>query len=319
MQALRPTISVVVCAYSLDRWRDLTASIDSIVSGRQRPEEIIVVVDHNDVLLELVRGELAHVVALENDGPRGLSGARNAGVARARGDIVAFIDDDAVADNEWLERLRDCFGDQNVAGAGGAVEPKWKGRRPRWFPEEYDWVVGCTYRGLPERRAQVRNLIGANMAIRREVFSLVGGFEPALGRGQANTMGCEETDFFIRARQNVEGAVWLLEPDARVRHNVPPERQSVRYFLRRCYGEGQSKAFLVRRVGSTDGLAAERSYVMRVLPHGMIRGVTGAMRRDAWGLGRSAAIVAGLAATTAGYATARGRSALRRLRAVPGR
>lgn len=303
-----PTVSVVICAYSLERWPELAAAIESIVEGDEQPDEIIVVADHNSTLLERMRAEFPHVLAVENTGPRGLSGARNAGIARATGEVVAFIDDDAVAEREWLGLLRACFLDGSVAGAGGSVEPEWSGRRPRWFPEEFDWVVGCTYRGLPEETAPVRNLIGANMAVRRHLFDLVGGFEPALGRGGANTMGCEETDFFIRARRSARDSVLLLEPAARVRHRVPMERQSIRYFLRRCFGEGKSKALLVRRLGSSDGLSAERRYTLHVLPQGVLRGVAVVGRRDFWGPVRSAAIIAGLTTTAAGYVAARGAS-----------
>src|SRR5205823_742125 len=133
----------------------------------------------------------------------------------------------------------------------------------------------------------VRNPIGANMAVRREVFTTVGGFTSSLGRGGANTMGCEETDFFIRAGLRIPAAVWLYEPRARVRHRVPRERATLRYFLDRCYGEGKSKALLAGRVGRSDALSAERRYVLRVLPRGVIGGFRAAGRHgDGFGLAR---------------------------------
>jgi glycosyltransferase involved in cell wall biosynthesis len=294
----------VICAYTLKRWDDLVAAVES--AQAQGPLEVIVVADHNDELLARVRSELPHVHAVANDGPQGLSGARNAGVAAARGDVIAFLDDDAVATPGWLDELARCFDNPLVLGAGGAVEPAWAERRPRWFPEEFDWVVGCSYRGLPTVPAPVRNPIGANMAVRREVFATVGGFTSSLGRGGANTMGCEETDFFIRARVRVPSAVWLYEPRARVRHRVPRERATLRYFLDRCYGEGKSKALLAGRVGRPDALSAERRYVLRVLPLGVLSGIRAAGReQDGFGLARAGAIVAGLAATAAGYGRGR--------------
>jgi glycosyltransferase involved in cell wall biosynthesis len=302
--SLKPTVSVVICAYTLKRWNDLVAAVESARS--EGPLEVIVVADHNEELLARVRSELPGARAVANDGSRGLSGARNAGVAAARGEVIAFLDDDAVATPGWLDQLAACFVDPHVLGAGGAVEADWAERRPRWFPEEFDWVVGCSYRGLPTVAAPVRNPIGANMAVRREVFATVGGFTSTLGRGGANTMGCEETDFFIRARLHVPSAVWLYEPRARVRHRVPRERATLRYFLDRCYGEGKSKALLARRVGRPDALSAERRYVLRVLPRGVISGIRAAGReQDQFGLARAGAILAGLAATAAGYGRGR--------------
>ena len=303
--ARQPSTSVVICAYTLDRWRDLVAAIES-VRGETADGEVVVVVDHNDELRSRLEGAFDDLVVVANDGPPGLSGARNTGVAAASGEIVAFLDDDAVADSGWLEHLRTCFTDPSVAGAGGSVEPRWSDRRPRWFPEEFDWVVGCTYRGLPTVTAPIRNPIGANMALRRRLVDEIGGFTSALGRGGTNTMGCEETDLFIRARQSFPSSIWLFEPMARVRHRVPTERATFRYFVQRCYGEGKSKALLVGRVGTSSGLESERRYVLHVLPAGVLRGLLDPfVRRRPDGLGRAAAIAIGLAATTAGYARGR--------------
>ena len=119
-------------------------------------------------------------------------------------------------------------------------------------------------------------------------------------------MGCEETDLFIRARQRFPSSTWLFEPMARVRHRVPTERATFRYFVQRCYGEGRSKALLVGRVGTSSGLESERSYVLHILPAGVLRGLRDSLvQRRPDGSARAAAIVIGLAATTAGYARGR--------------
>src|SRR5439155_542168 len=84
------------------------------------------------------------------DGWRVLN-ARTTGIDRAdRGDVIAFLDDDAVAEPDWLETMLRAYGDGSVMAVGGRIEPLWAAGRPGWFPPEFDWVVGCTYVGLPE-------------------------------------------------------------------------------------------------------------------------------------------------------------------------
>ena len=74
------------------------------------------------------------------------------------------------------------FDDPMIAGVGGKALPGWPQERPRWFPEEFDWVVGCSYRGLPTSPSVVRNLIGTNMSVRRDLMIGVGGFREGFGQ-----------------------------------------------------------------------------------------------------------------------------------------
>jgi GT2 family glycosyltransferase len=298
--------SVVICAYSLERWQDLVEAVASLQRQALEQPETVVVVDHNEFLLERVRSRLPAVKAVANRHQRGLSGARNSGVEAASGEVIAFLDDDAVAASDWLERLQDGYGDRDVLGVGGAVIPRWAGgRRPRWFPEEFNWVVGCSYKGQPTRIAAVRNLIGANMSYRRDVLAKAGGFREGIGRIGLRPLGCEETELSIRALQRFPGGQVLYDPSARVEHRVPRSRQRVRYFLERCYAEGLSKALVSQLVGASSGLSAERAYTFRVLPRGVIAGIHSASRGDVAGLGRAAAIVVGFGVTTLGYAVGR--------------
>jgi cellulose synthase/poly-beta-1,6-N-acetylglucosamine synthase-like glycosyltransferase len=305
----RESVSVVICAYTTDRWPDLVEAVRSVEAQSAAALETIVVVDHEPELLGRVRRKLPGVTAIPNDEQRGLSGARNSGVRRAAGSIVAFLDDDARADADWLAQLLGAYAHSDALGVGGTIEADWLQGRPGWFPAEFDWVVGCSYRGLPETTTNVRNLIGANMSLRREVFELVGGFSADVGRVGTLPVGCEETELCIRLRQRRPGATTLLEQRARVQHRVPAGRSRWRYFRRRCFAEGRSKAILARQLGADDALSAERYYVARTLPQGVARGVADAvLRRDPAGAQRALAIVAGLVMTAAGYITGRVRA-----------
>ncbi len=296
------SISVVICAYTLDRWSEMLAAVKSVQNQTLSPGEIILVIDHNQTLFERAYEQLKDVVVVENSEGRGLSGARNTGIACARGELVAFMDEDATARPDWLERLVPAYQDHDVLGAGGAIEPVWIAGRPDWFPEEFDWVVGCTYRGMPIVSSPVRNLIGCNMSFRREVFEVVGGFREGIGRVGNVPLGCEETELCIRARQSWPQGRFVYEPRARVSHRVPSQRGALAYFHSRCSAEGLSKALVASFVGSREGLDTERSYVLHTLPRGVLRGMGEAFfhRRPA-GLGRATAIVAGLAWTVGGY------------------
>jgi len=207
-----------------------------------------------------------------------------------------------MAEPDWLERLVGPYGDPRIMGVGGVIAPLWLTRRPPWFPEEFNWVIGCSYRGLPQTTAPVRNLIGTNMSFRKEILDTIGGFRSGMGRVGTRPLGCEETEFCIRASEHWPEKRWLYEPLAAVRHRVPSSRASWDYFRARCFAEGISKASVSGYVGQREGLATERDYAVRALPLGVLHGVLDALvRRDRAGLAKAGAIVVGFALATAGY------------------
>jgi glucosyl-dolichyl phosphate glucuronosyltransferase len=297
-------ISVVICAYTEKRRDDLAAAVESVRRQSIPPCEIIVVIDHNPALWIWARAHMPDVIVMKNRHERGLSGARNTGAAAARGAIVAFLDDDAVAAPDWLVRLGKWYTDPQILGVGGKIEPMWSSGKPGWFPEEFNWVVGCSYRGLPDQSARVRNLIGANMSFRREVFTEAGGVRAEMGRVGTNGAGCEETELCIRLGQQWPEHILLFDPNARVKHRVPSNRAHWGYFWSRCFAEGRSKAVVSQYVGAKDGLTSEASYTLRTLPRGVARRISKILRyRDPIHMGQAAAIIAGFTITALGYVT----------------
>lgn len=294
--------SVVVCCYTSDRWKQLSAAITTAADQMGDDDELIVVVDNNEALLARAResfGSFASVVG--NDQQPGLSGARNTGVALAANPLVAFLDDDAVPVEEWLNELTRPFDDPAVVGVGGKADPDWAGGvAPRWMPEEFYWVVGCSYRGLPEGRAEIRNPIGCNMAFRKDAIETVGGFSAALGRVKDKPAGAEETDLAIRVRSATAGKI-LYEPAAVVNHAVGEPRMTLDYFTKRCFAEGRSKAILARRVGAGDATAAERSYLKTLATGAWSRVVASVRRRQIDPLTQTLVLILGLVVTSAGF------------------
>ena len=305
---MEENVSVVICGYTEERYENIVDAVESVQRQTCPAAEIIVVIDYNPQLLQRVRERLPQAIVVENSDIKGIAGARNTGSLLATSQLLAYLDDDALAAPDWLEKLCSQFDDPLVLGVGGKLTPLWSGRRPNWFPEEFYWVFGCSYlKSMQQKAAPIRNPIAANMAVRKEVFNAIGGFRNDTGRIGARPTGCEETEFAIRACQQHPQGFFLFVPQAVAQHRVPIKRTRWQYFCTRCYSEGLSKAVVTKLVGTRDGLAAERSYIYRVLPLGVLRGLVDTfIKHDVVGLVRAGAIVAGLTLTTYGYIVGRG-------------
>ena len=295
-----PAISVVIPAFSGDRWDHLCKAVASVRAQTVKAIETVVVIDYNPELMAKAVSELPGVTVVANAGIRGASGARNTGAAASRGEVLAFLDDDIVASPNWLESIVRHFKNPSVVGVGGRLEPLWQTDCPRWFPPEFYWAIGCSYRGMPESAAPMRNVWSGNMAIRRRAFDEIDGFRKGFGKVDARSRP-EDTDLCLRAAECDAGGIWIYEPGAIASHAVPADHLTFRYFLRRCYYEGQGKAALVAFNGITESISEERRYTRRVLPHGIMRGLRETARGEASGMARNLAIVAGLSFAIGGF------------------
>ena len=300
----QPLATVVVCAYTNDRLAQVRETIASLDNQTYAAKEIVVIVDHNPGL-QTELGKLARegIRISHNSGRQGLADARNSGIALAQGEIIAFIDDDAAADSRWLEELVACYRDPDVLASGGAILPVWEGgRRPAWLPEEFLWIIGCTYRGMQTTGA-IRNMIGCNISFRASVFAEVGGFDTSVGRLSTQLLGCEETEICIRALAHWPEKRIVYTPKAVVHHHVARFRQTVRYFTRRCYGEGVSKV-VVRGLWGGAGTSSEMSYLSHALPLGILHNARNVLflREVTASLARIGMITTGVGAVGAGFA-----------------
>lgn len=300
-------VSVVICAYTIKRWDNTRAAIASVLSQRPAPAQVLLVIDNNPDLAELARSELAGVCVLESTGTRGLSGARNTGLQAASQPVTVFLDDDAEARPGWLRLLVAPYSAPEVVATGGGVVPRWPAPRPRWLPPEFDWVVGCSYVGLPESDGEVRNPIGANMSFRTQLALDAGGFDATVGRVGTRPRGCEETELSIRLTASRPGSTIMYLPAAAVDHHVAPDRMRLGYFLSRCWHEGQSKAAVVRLVGASSGLERERRQAAVVIPAALLRELRSLLTGDLSGGQRIAATICGFGASAAGYVCGKAR------------
>ena len=307
-----PTVSVIIAAFSMRRWEDLWDAVASIHAQTVPVVETIIVVDHNPRLLARAQHELHDVTVLANSGVQGASAARNTGVAASHGEFVAFLDDDAVASPDWLKALLSHFDDTSVVGVGGRLDPLWETSRPRWFPPEFDWVIGASYLGMPEIAEPVRNVWSNNMVIRRQIFDMVGGFRDDIGKVGKRSRP-EDTDLCLRAAARNEDGTWIYEPSGAAGHRVPIERTTIRYFAYRCFNEGWGKAALAVLNGMGKSISAERYYTRRVLPTALARGMGETCRGNPSGGLRSVAILAGFFMVITGFVVGHATLLIRRL------
>jgi len=269
-------ISVVISVYSIERADDVMACIESLNRQTLLPKEVIVVLDPNDTLVNYYKKRLNASVKIVVSDAFGLSSARNMGLKSCDSEIIAFIDDDAVADKDWLKNLSTNFDDPLVIGVGGRIVPIWPNQNPEWFPEELYWIVGCSYKGLPTKKATIRNPIGCNMAFRRYAFEKAGCFSTTTGRVGDKLMGHDDTEMGIRVARRLPGALIIYDPFSIVYHRVSSNRVNITYVLRRSYSEGFSKAFVSNSSQITEAaLGTEKVYLRTLIvdtPQMLFRG-----------------------------------------------
>ena len=257
----------MISTYTEERFQDVRRCVESLKNQTRKPDEIVLVLDPINDLVSFYRTRMYNEVKIVESPGFGLSNARNKGISEAKGDVVAFIDD-AWADKRWLENLLRNFEDEKVWVAGGKIVPVFDKERPRWLAEELNWIVGCTYKGMPETKAVVRNPIGANMAFRREVFDVAGKFRSEVGRYSKKLLGSEETELCMRLKKIKPEVKVIYDPSAVVYHRVPESRAKRSYALRRAYYEGYSKAILSKEYE----LQTEKNYTKTLLK-GMLKSI----------------------------------------------
>ncbi|MBO0684251.1 MAG: glycosyltransferase family 2 protein, partial [Candidatus Dormibacteraeota bacterium] len=265
-------MSVIIPAYSVERWPLLKRAVESARCQVPAPGEVIVCVDHNPDLSFRCRQEWGckdrhegpPVMVVDSRHPGHQGASRTTGAEVARGEFLLFLDDDAAATPGWLQLMLAGFDDPSVVAVGGAPLPEYPKPRPRWFPREFDWVFGCVYRGLPDVTAPIPRVIGTTMAVRRADLIALGGF---------HSDDHDDLDLSHRLRARFPGGSVIYEPRAVVRHRVHEHRLTWAYFWRRCFTVNRSKVGALRRMGAAANMGAERSFALGALTGGVATGL----------------------------------------------
>jgi glycosyltransferase involved in cell wall biosynthesis/MoaA/NifB/PqqE/SkfB family radical SAM enzyme len=242
----KPRISVVICTHRNPNL--LKKALESLAQQGLRNElyEVIVVDNNsNDNTKEVVEAYPSVKYVFEQR--IGLSYARNAGIEKARADIIAFIDDDAEASPDWLKALLDIYDNLPDAWAvGGQVLPIWDAQKPEWLTNDYYRSLSLVEWGQDARPLQwPERIIGTNCSFRRQVFTDIGYFDTDLGRIGSAMLGNEDTE--IQQRIQSLGRLVYYTPDAIVHHHVPAWRMTRQYFQTRIEGTRLSQTIMSLR------------------------------------------------------------------------
>jgi len=288
------TASVIIPAYSLERVDDVARAIESVENQTHTAYEIIIPVDHNMELVDVLGKRLHQSVRLVlNNGIIGGAETRNTGIREASGDVVAFLDDDARAEPNWLHSIMLNYDNPAVMAVGGKTISCFPEGRPKWFPEELDWMIGGTWKGHPEEKCEVRNLIGPNMSFRRSVCSTVGLMRTELGAMPKKARAGDETEFYIRLKHLIPEGKVMFEPKAIVHHTVYPWKMTASYLGNRAFSDGywkqRTKSMSVHT--RADNMSTEKGYLKYLLTDA----IPGKIIRPSAGNLSKVAIIAGSA------------------------
>jgi glucosyl-dolichyl phosphate glucuronosyltransferase len=299
------TVSVAIAAHTWDRVAQVERCVASVHAGSRRPDQVMLVVDSAPELASHLRARLGTTADVRDSVGRGLSAARNTALAASTSDVIAFIDDDAVAQHHWLAELVAAFDVPNVVGAGGRIVPEYApGAVP--VPDELLWLVGATYLGHRIDAGPIDRPIGANMAFRVEDLRRIGGFDTAFGVVGAKRVNSNEEIVLCRQLldEQSDGLIWY-SPAAVVAHFVPAERTQLRYLVRRGWVEGRSKAAVRHRHGASS-MSVDRAYARGILLPGLARHVRRVVvRHDRAALRQLTVFVTVPVVVAAGYLGAR--------------
>jgi glycosyltransferase involved in cell wall biosynthesis len=246
-----PLVNVITTIYTDERLNDLYSLLQSLSRQVYKTIELICVVERSEELLHRIKqfckdNQYEKVTLLFNEGPWGLSAARNLAIKHAQGEIIAFIDDDAVAFPEWIEEIVKAFKeDSNLIGVTGPIYPLWEEESMAWFPKELYWIFSCTYQE-ENIKMYVRNGYGTNIAFKCEAFDLCGDFKTELGlksdgKNGINGPVAEEMELSVRVTELTNKYIAFC-PTVKVYHRVYKYRFTRRYIEKRSYWEGYAKA-----------------------------------------------------------------------------
>lgn len=231
-------LSIVICTY--DRYPLLNDTVQSVLASASfDPAQCeLLVVDNTPTHKRqpITADDRVKVVTCDEVG---LSAARNMGITESKADVIVFLDDDALVSDQWCQRITDAFANDAVVAMGGRVVPKFSVEQlPPWFGRKLAEYLSCIDWGDGARFLRRGEwIVGANMAVRREVFARIGLFNTSLGRkGAASLLSNEE----IALLEAIGLESVYYDPEAWIYHVIPNDRLELTWFRKRAYWQAIS-------------------------------------------------------------------------------
>ncbi len=246
--------SISVCVPTLSCGPLLKQCLQSLKDQTCSPDEVIVITNsrNRETILKL-QDEFQFKIVYEDR--LGLSHARNTGVESAEGEIVSFIDDDAIARNDWVGRIRERFlNDEKIGIVGGKIQPIWSERVSSIVKKSVLAREWLSLMDLGDHVMVTEKVIGCNFSLKKEVYDNIGKFDTNLGRIPGTLLGGEETDYCLRLRGFYKV---IYDPKVVVSHIIPRERTKFKNLMTRAYDGGLSKS---RQVAKPKLITKERRY-----------------------------------------------------------
>ena len=252
-------LSIIISTYnnaaSLKRTLDSVAKQDAnkavwecvVVNNNSTDDTAKVVTDfakeHSDINIRLV-----------DEPQQGLSFARNRGIVEAKGQFVAFIDDDETVNEGYVSAYLDLFHNHGAFAGAGALKVRYDSVRPKWMSHYTEKMIANPL-DLGKEIITITSSVtptGGNMAFNRELFNLYGGFDTDLGRKGEALSGGEENDMFKRLRDLGERVFYT--PHAIAYHHIADRKLTPEYFDKLSYGVGVSKRIRAEKFGTEEEL-----------------------------------------------------------------
>ncbi len=244
-------LSVLICSYNRSDY--LAGAIESCIEQSISSDQFeIIIADNNstDNTRDLTDSYMQRYSNIRyiHEPIQGLNITRTSAAKAACGKYIAYLDDDARADKDWLSHLLNAFENlsPNPVCVGGKILLDWEGPRPDWYPKEFDQLHAYLDHGdkgfylVPGSPGHY--LIGTNMAFSRQTVLKMGGFRTHCGRLKRRSISGAETEMINRITK--AGRPVYYCPEAVVRHIVVPERRTRKFLIQRVKGDGATQPLL---------------------------------------------------------------------------